>query len=147
MSFAEVAGDEFAVDGGRGLQGLILHFRDQHRQAAELLGPVVERLIRRGDRGIASTLLVHLAAGAWFTGDLESARRLAEQAAVVAEPLGDYHRVGTTRSQLALLHGVGGDLDGGLRMLESFLHVVEGRDGGLRARDGPCPRSTPPVAR
>ena len=123
---AEAAGDEFAVDGARGLQGLILHFRDQHRQAAELLEPVVDRLIRRGDRGVASTLLVHLANGAWFTGDIASARRLAEQAAAVAEPLGDYHRVGTTRGQLALLRGVSGDVDGGLRMLESFLPVVEG---------------------
>ena len=61
-----------------------------------------------------------------YAGDLALAHRLGEQAAQVADPLGDYHRVGTTRSQLALLRAVGGDIDGGLRLLEGFLHVVEG---------------------
>ena len=38
---AEAAGDEFGLDGARALQGLILHFRDQHGEAEVLLQPVV----------------------------------------------------------------------------------------------------------
>jgi predicted ATPase/DNA-binding CsgD family transcriptional regulator len=123
---AQVAGDEFGLDAARALQGLILHFRDQHGEAEDLLRPVVERLIRRGDRGIASTVLVCLSNSALYTGDVAGAHRLAGQAADVARPLGDYHRVGTTLSQLALLRGISGDIDGGLQLLERFVHDVEG---------------------
>lgn len=123
---AELAGDEFGLDGAVALQGLILHFRDRHDDARSLLRPVIDRLLRRGDRGIASTLLIYLSNSALYAGDIALAHRLGDQAAHVADPLGDYHRVGTTRSQLALLRAVSGDLDGGLALLEGFLHVVEG---------------------
>jgi predicted ATPase/DNA-binding CsgD family transcriptional regulator len=123
---AELAGDEFGVDGALALQGLILHFRDRHDDARAVLEPVVDRLLRRGDRGIASTVLTYQSNSALYAGDMALARRLGEQAAQVADPLSDYHRVGTTRSQLALLRAVSGDIDGGLALLEGFLHVVEG---------------------
>ena len=83
-------------------------------------------MIRRGDRGIASTVLVFQSNSALYTGDVARAEELAGQAADVAGPLGDYHRVGTTLSQLALLRGVVGDVDGGLQLLERFVHVVQG---------------------
>ncbi len=123
---AEAAGDEFGLDCARALQGLILHFRDQHGQAEVLLQPVVRRMIRRGDRGIVSTVLVFQSNSALYTGDIARAHQLAGQAADIARPLGDYHRVGTTLSQLALLRGVVGDIDGGLQLLERFVHVVQG---------------------
>jgi predicted ATPase/DNA-binding CsgD family transcriptional regulator len=123
---AQAAGDEFGLDAARALQGLILHFRDQHGEAEVLLPPVVERLIRRGDRGIASTLLVFQSNSALYTGDVAGAHQLAGKAADVAKPLGDYHRVGTTLSQLALLRGIDGDIDSGQQLLDRFVHDVEG---------------------
>lgn len=123
---AHAAGDAFGLDAARALQGLILHFRDQHGEAEDLLQPVVDRLIRRGDRGIASTVLVCQSNSALYTGDVAGAHQLAGQAADVARPLGDYHRVGTTLSQLALLRGIGGDIDSGLQLLDRFVHDVEG---------------------
>ena len=123
---AQAAGDEFGLDAARALQGLILNFRDQHGEAEVLLQPVVDRLIRRGDRGIASTVLVWQSNSALCTGDVAGAHQLAGQAADVARPLGDHHRVGTTLSQLALLRGIGGDIDSGLQLLERFVHDIEG---------------------
>jgi predicted ATPase/DNA-binding CsgD family transcriptional regulator len=123
---AQAAGDEFGVDAARALQGLILHLRDQHGVAEDLLKPVVARLVRRGDRGIASTVLVWQSNSALYTGDVVGAHELAARAAEVARPLGDYHRVGTTLSQLALLRGIDGEIDGGLQLLGRFVHDVEG---------------------
>jgi predicted ATPase/DNA-binding CsgD family transcriptional regulator len=123
---ARAVGDEFGLDAARALQGLILHFRDQHGEAGDLLQRVADRLIRRGDRGIASTVLVCQSNSALYTGDVPAAHQLAGQAADVARPLRDYHRVGTTLSQLALLRGIGGDVDSGLQLLERFVHDVEG---------------------
>jgi predicted ATPase len=131
---AQAASDEFGLDAARALQGLILHFRDQHGEADVLLQPVVDRLIRRGDRGIASTVLVCRSNSALYTGDVAGARQLARQAADVARPLGDYHRVATTLSQLALLRGIGGDIDGGLQLLARFVQDVTLADPVLRPR-------------
>ena len=43
----------------------------------------------------------------------------------VAEPLGDYLRVGSTRGTLAIVHGLRGDVDGGLRLLRPVVRLVE----------------------
>jgi DNA-binding CsgD family transcriptional regulator len=126
LACADATGDEYGRDLALPLQGLILQLRDRHDEACALLAPVTERLVDRGERGIASTLLVYRSTSALCTGDLARAHRLAERAAEIAEPLGDYHRVGTTRSHLALLLGVGGDIEGGLDLLGGFLRVVEG---------------------
>src|SRR5262245_45663547 len=91
---AERAGDAFVVDAARALQGIILHLRDRHDEADPLLGSAAEGLVRR-HRGIAATALGYQAIGALCTGDVERARRLAERAVQVAEPLGDYLRVGS----------------------------------------------------
>jgi predicted ATPase/DNA-binding CsgD family transcriptional regulator len=123
---AEAAGDEFSVDAGRALRGIILYLRDRHDEAVRLLRAACAGLVRRADRGIASTAVGFASGSALFTGDVPAARRLAARAVAIAEPLGDYHRVGTTRSQLALLHGVAGDIEVGLRLMEPFLRLVEG---------------------
>jgi ATP/maltotriose-dependent transcriptional regulator MalT len=49
----------------------------------------------------------------------------------VAEPLGDYHRVGSTRSVLALVHVVGGDVDAGLELMQPVLRLVEGAENDV----------------
>jgi predicted ATPase/DNA-binding CsgD family transcriptional regulator len=121
---AEAAGDAFVTDAARALQGIILHLRDRHREAEPLLAAAIEGLLRR-HRGIAATTLAFQASGALSTGRADLARRLAERAVRVAEPLGDYLRVGSTRSALAIVHGLAGDVDGGLRLLRPIVRLVE----------------------
>src|SRR5215218_3459293 len=121
---AEAAGDAFVPDAVRALQGIILHLRDRHQEAEPLLESAVEGLLHR-HRGIAATTLAFQASGALSTGRVDLARRLAERAVGAAEPLGDYLRVGSTRGTLAIVHGLTGDVDGGLRLLAPVLRLVE----------------------
>jgi predicted ATPase/ATP/maltotriose-dependent transcriptional regulator MalT len=127
LEVAEATRDAFVVDAARALQGIILHLQDRHEAAEPLLSSAVEGLLRR-HRGIAATTLGFQASGAAYTGDLGRARRLASQAVEVAEPLGDYHRVGSTRGVLALVSGLGGDLHGGLACMRPVLRLVEGAE-------------------
>jgi DNA-binding CsgD family transcriptional regulator/tetratricopeptide (TPR) repeat protein len=121
---AEAAGDAFVPDAARALQGIILHLRDRHQEAEPLLESAVEGLLHR-HRGIAATTLAFQASGALATGRVDLARRLAERAVGVAEPLGDYLRVGGTRSTLAIVHGLAGDANGGLRLLRPVARLVD----------------------
>jgi predicted ATPase/DNA-binding CsgD family transcriptional regulator len=123
---AEACGDGFAADSSQALQGIILHLRDRHGAARPLLQQSAEGLLRRGDRGVAATVVGFQAYGALCTGEVELARRLAEEAVRIAEPLGDYHRVGTCRSALAMVHGFAGDVDAGLRVMAPVVGLVEG---------------------
>jgi DNA-binding CsgD family transcriptional regulator len=127
---AEGAGDEFVADAARALKGIILHLQDRHETAEPLLRSAVEGLLRR-HRGIAATTLAFQASGALYTGEIVQARRLAEQAVRVAEPLGDYLRVGSTRSVLALIHGLAGDVDTGLELMRPVLRLVEGAENDV----------------
>jgi predicted ATPase/DNA-binding CsgD family transcriptional regulator len=128
---AEVAGDGFVIDGARALQGIILHLRDRHDAARPLLQDAADGLLRRGDRGVAATVVGYQSGGVLYTGELELARRLAEQAVQLAAPLGDYHRVGTTRGVLATVHGVAGDLDAGLKLMRPVLRLVDGAENDV----------------
>jgi predicted ATPase/DNA-binding CsgD family transcriptional regulator len=125
LEVAEGAGDDFVVDAARALQGIVLHLRDRHDAAGPLLRSAVDGLLR-SHRGVAATTLGFQASGAMYTGEVALARRLAEQAVRVAEPLGDYNRVGGTRSVLALVHGLAGDVDVGLLVMQPVLRLVEG---------------------
>ncbi|HEX2273493.1 MAG TPA: LuxR C-terminal-related transcriptional regulator [Acidimicrobiales bacterium] len=126
LAAAEPLGDAFVADGAHALQGIILHLRDRHDVARPVLESAVRGLIGRGDRGIAATVMGFRADGAAYTGDLGLARRLAEEAVRTAAPLGDYHRVGTTLSGLATVHGLAGAPLVGLDLMEPFVRLVEG---------------------
>jgi predicted ATPase/DNA-binding CsgD family transcriptional regulator len=130
LEVAEAAGDAFVVDAARALQGIILHLRDRHDAAEPLLRSAAEGL-RRRHRGIAATTLGFQASGAMSTGRLDQARRLGEQAVRVAEPLGDYHRVGSSRSVLALVSGLAGDVEAGLELMRPVLRLVEGAENDV----------------
>jgi len=121
---AEVSGDEFVRDASLALQGIVLHLRDDHEQAVPLLASASAELLRRGDRGVAATAQGFRAASALVTGDVDLARDLAEEAVKIAEPLGDFNRVGTTRSVLATVHAAEGDTEAGLRLMEPVLNLV-----------------------
>jgi DNA-binding CsgD family transcriptional regulator len=113
-------------DSGRTLRGAILHLRDRHDEAEPLLQRATDGLLARGERHIAATTLAYQASSEAYTGRLDAALRTAERAVAIAEPLSDYHRVGTTRSTLALIQGLRGDLDAGLRTIAPVLQLVEG---------------------
>ena len=89
---AEAAGDGFARDSALMLRGIVLHARDRHDEADPLLAEAAEGLLRRGDRGLASTVLSAQSASAVASADLPRAREFAERAVEVAAPLGDFHR-------------------------------------------------------
>lgn len=124
---ADAAGDAFAVDASRALQGMILHLRDRHGDAEPLLQSAVDGLLRR-HRGIAATTLGFQAGSALYTGDIKRALRLAERAVAVAEPLGDHLRVGGARSILAFVRGLAGGIDAGLEIMQPVLRLVEGAE-------------------
>lgn len=122
---AEAAEDGFARDSALMLRGIVLHARDRHDEAEPLLAEAAEGLLRRGDRGLASTVLSARSASALASADLPRARDLAERAVEVAAPLGDFHRVNTTLCRLAMVHCLAGDVDAGFRVMEPFLRLLE----------------------
>ena len=125
---AQRAGEQFVVDAGRALRGILLHLRDEHAEAQALLGEAAERLTARGDRGVGSTALAFHSGSALLTGDVQRARELAEQSMATAAPLADHLRIGMGRSALALALGAGGDVPGGLAALAPVLPLVAGAD-------------------
>ncbi|MEV7044221.1 LuxR C-terminal-related transcriptional regulator [Amycolatopsis sp. NPDC051061] len=122
---AEAAEDGFARDSALMLRGIVLHARDRHDEAEPLLAEATEGLLRRGDRGLASTVLSARSASALASADLPLARELAERAVEVAAPLGDFHRVNTTLCRLAMVHCLAGEVDAGFRVMEPFLRLLE----------------------
>jgi predicted ATPase/DNA-binding NarL/FixJ family response regulator len=121
---AEKGGNGFVLGGSRALQAIIMHLRDRHAEA-EAIGEPALAVLRRRHPGVASTLLSYRATGALFTGDPASARRLAEDALRLAEPFGDYVRLGGARSTRALIQAMTGDIDGALAMLDPDLRMIE----------------------
>jgi len=97
---ASAAGDAFVEDGSEVLIGLVDLLRDDHR-AIDPLHDAADRLLTRGDRGVAATVLTTLALAAARRGDLTGAETLAERAAAAAEPLRNFHHIGVAASALA----------------------------------------------
>jgi len=123
---ARSGGERFILAASPGLQAIILNLRDRHDEAQPVFEQSVAALLRRRDRGVASTLLAFQAQGALATGDAATALALARRGVEVAEPLADYLRVGIARSVLAYVLGATGELDAGLERLASMVRLVEG---------------------
>jgi predicted ATPase/DNA-binding CsgD family transcriptional regulator len=122
---ADAGGTGFERGGARALQAIILHLRDCHAEAEAMIDPAVRRDLRH-HRGVLSTVLAYQAAGALATGEPGRALDLAAEALHVAEPLGDYLRVGSARSVLARIRAVTGDLAGAADALDPVRRLVEG---------------------
>ena len=122
---AGAAGDAFAADAAGALAGLVHHFLDEHREARSVLDTAVPGLVRRGDRGIASMALGLMALSTAHLGELRRAAELAVQAVDVARPLADYHRAGTARSILAIVHGLQGRSADARAALEPIVQLVD----------------------
>jgi predicted ATPase/DNA-binding CsgD family transcriptional regulator len=125
---AERAGDAFTADSAMVVQGSVPCMRDRFEAALPLLREGGERCLRRGDRTFAALALNYQDDIAVLTGDIRLADRLATQALEIARPLGDYYAVGLSTCHLALVKGVVGDVDGGLRLMETVVRSIEGAD-------------------
>ncbi|WP_232668646.1 helix-turn-helix transcriptional regulator [Pseudonocardia sp. TRM90224] len=121
---AGVAGDRLFAAAPLALRGMIRHHQDRHDEARPLLEAALVDL-RDLHRGIGSTTLAYLSEGALVCGRLAAARDLAEQALDLAQPLGDFLRVGIARSALAAAHTASGNLDAAHDALRPLLALVE----------------------
>jgi predicted ATPase/DNA-binding CsgD family transcriptional regulator len=121
---AEAAGERFVIDAGRALRGIVAHLRDEHAEAQALLADAAEQLASHGDRGVASTALAFHSGSALLTGDVATARELAERSIATAAPLADHLRIGMGRSALGLALGACGDVAAGLAVLEPVRPLV-----------------------
>jgi DNA-binding CsgD family transcriptional regulator len=128
---AEAAGDAFTADSALIVQGSVPCMRDRYETALPLLQEAGERCLRRGDRTFAALALNYQDDIAVSSGDIGLAERLATQALEVARPLGDYFAVGLATCHLAFVRAVGGDIDGGLRLLQPVVRSVEGADHAI----------------
>lgn len=124
---AHAGGNTFVLGGARALQAIILHLRDRHAEAEAVIDESVRQCLQH-HRGVLSTLLTYQADGALAGGDPVRALGLAAEALLVAEPLGDYLRVGMARSVLAQIKALTGDLAGATEVIEPVLRLVEGAE-------------------
>ncbi|GAB3565928.1 LuxR C-terminal-related transcriptional regulator [Amycolatopsis endophytica] len=125
---ARTSDDGFVRDGATALLGIIHHLRDDHEKAVPLLENAIDGLLRRNDRGVASTALAFLASTALHIGQMERARELATESVRVARPLEDYHRIGSATSVLATIEGTAGRIDEARAVLDPMVRLVDGAE-------------------
>ncbi|MFC3763630.1 LuxR C-terminal-related transcriptional regulator [Tenggerimyces flavus] len=121
---AKASGNSFVLGASPALQAIVLHLRDRHVEAASVTEAALPILLRR-HRGVASTLLSYRALGSLYAGSVGDARDLALSALRLAEPLGDYLRIGGARSTLAMIQGLTGDVEGALATVDPDLRLVD----------------------
>lgn len=114
----------FVLGGARALQAMILHLRDRHDEAERIVDESVRQRLRH-HRGVLSTLLTYQADGALAGGDPARALDFATEALLIAEPLGDYLRVGMARSVLARIRVLTGDLAGATEAIDPVLRLAD----------------------
>lgn len=122
---AEGIGNEPARDANLALQCVLLSLWDRHDELRPLLELVAGGLITSGERGIASTVLTVWSESLMSTGEPLKAVELGERALAAAEPLADFHRVGTARGQLATLLVRTGRLDEARELMRPLLDLAE----------------------
>ncbi len=122
---AEGIGNDPARDANVALQCVLLALWDRHDELRPLLDLVTEGLLASGERGIASTVLSVRSESLASTGEPLKAVEVAEQALTAAEPLADFHRVGTARGQLAALLARTGRLAEARELMRPLLELAE----------------------
>lgn len=118
-------GDVFAAEGSAVLLGILHFLRDEHRPALDLLEPSSAVLAARGDRGVASTALSHVALIRARTGDLDGAVRAGRQAVDLARPLHDLHRIGLASATLAEVLAMRGQTAELAALIDPIARLVE----------------------
>jgi predicted ATPase/DNA-binding NarL/FixJ family response regulator len=124
---AEASGNIFVRGGARALQAMILHLRDRNAEAEAIVDESVREALKH-HRGILSTLLSYQADGAFASGEPARAEELARKALQIAEPLGDYLRLGFARSMLAQIIALRGDPVHAAEVLEPIMHLAAEAD-------------------
>lgn len=120
------AGDGFVADSAEAIAGLVHVLGDDYRRAIECFERAVERLVARGDRGVASFALGWWALAAARSGALERAAELAGRAVETAEPLRDLHWTGSARVVLAEIRILQGRLNEAAAALEPVDRLIDG---------------------
>ncbi|WP_432888588.1 helix-turn-helix transcriptional regulator [Kribbella sp. CA-245084] len=117
--------DEPARNANIALQCVLLSLWDRHDELRPLLDLAADGLITSGERGIASTVLTVWSESLMSTGEPLKAVEVGERALAAAEPLADFHRVGTARGQLATLLVRTGRLDEARSLMQPLLELAE----------------------
>jgi len=125
---AQPGGNDFARGAAQALQAIILHLRDRHTEAEALMDQGLREHLRH-HRGVLSTVLAYQADGAFAQGEVPRALELATEAVLVAEPLGDYLRVGMAQAVLARIKALTGDLDAAAETIDPVRRVLDGVEG------------------
>jgi predicted ATPase/DNA-binding CsgD family transcriptional regulator len=129
--YSEAAGDESGTDVSLVLEAVALTNGDRHEAARPVLDTAVERCRRRGDRVLLAFALGAQVYRALLTGDPAEARALATEAVGLARPVAEYFSVST--SILAWVTGLGGDVDGGLDLMQPVVRSAQGADHAVDA--------------
>ncbi|MFC9440118.1 LuxR C-terminal-related transcriptional regulator [Nocardia sp. NPDC057030] len=120
------ADDGFVADSTQALLGLVHLFRDEYRSAVEQLDLALAGMRKRNDRGFASFALTWLATATARSGDLPRAAELAEQAVATAQPLHDFHHMGSARAALAEIRVLQGRFDDATAALDPIDRLLDG---------------------
>ncbi|WP_110293644.1 helix-turn-helix transcriptional regulator [Nocardia tenerifensis] len=119
-------GDGFIADSTTALLGLIHLFRDEYRSAITQLDQALIGMRARNDRGFASFALAWLAAATARSGELARAAEIAEDAVATAQPLHDFHHMGSARAALAEIRVSQGLLDDAAAALAPIDRLLDG---------------------
>ena len=125
VRLADGIGDEAARNANVALQCVLLALWDRHDELRPLLDRAADGLITSGERGIASTVLTVWSESLFSTGEPLRAVEVAERALAAAEPLADFHRVGTARAHLATLLVRTGRADDARALMRPLLELAE----------------------
>ncbi|MFI6167668.1 LuxR C-terminal-related transcriptional regulator [Nocardia sp. NPDC051052] len=120
------AGDGFVADSTQALLGLIHLFRDEYRSAIAQLDQALVGMGKRNDRGSASFALTWLATATARSGDLPRAAELTEQAVATAQPLHDFHHMGSARAAFAEIRVYQGRFDDASAALAPIDRLLDG---------------------
>lgn len=125
VRLADGIGNEHARNANVGLQCVLLALWDRHDDLRPLLDRAAAGLVTSGERGIASTVLTTWSESLMSTGEPRKAVELAERALAAAEPLADFHRVGSARAQLASVLVRTGQADEARALMRPLLELAE----------------------
>lgn len=125
VRLADGIGDEAARNANVALQCVLLALWDRHDELRPLLDRAADGLITSGERGIASTVLTVWSESLFATGEPLRAVEVAERALAAAEPLADFHRVGTARAQLATMLVRTGRPDDARALMRPLVELAE----------------------